>query len=75
MSDATPSSSPVSGMHSPATRDGTPGLLDADQRARFWREGYLVAGEAVSDAQLSALRRAFDRWVAESAAHVEVGQG
>ncbi|MGF1609555.1 MAG: phytanoyl-CoA dioxygenase family protein [Kiloniellales bacterium] len=43
-------------------------LSDA-QRQAFARDGYLVAEEAVSPAQLAALRRQLDAWIEESRGH------
>ncbi|MDX1432174.1 MAG: phytanoyl-CoA dioxygenase family protein [Gammaproteobacteria bacterium] len=46
-------------------------MLSREQIDAFWRDGYLVAERAVSDAQLAALGRDIERWVEESRAHRE----
>jgi ectoine hydroxylase-related dioxygenase (phytanoyl-CoA dioxygenase family) len=43
--------------------------LTREQVERFWRDGFLVAEEAVTAAQLAALRAEIDRWVEASRAH------
>ena len=37
-------------------------MLTREQYERFWREGYLVVEEAVTPAQLAALRAAIAGW-------------
>ncbi len=44
-------------------------MLSRDQVERFWRDGYLMAEEALSAAQLAALRAEIEGWVQESRAH------
>ena len=44
-------------------------MLQREQIDRFWRDGYLVAENAVSVEQLERLRNAIDEWVEESRAH------
>jgi ectoine hydroxylase-related dioxygenase (phytanoyl-CoA dioxygenase family) len=43
-------------------------LTDA-QKDAFWRDGYLMAPDAVTAGELAALREQFDGWVAESRGH------
>ena len=43
--------------------------LSASQKEQFWREGVLVVEDAVSDADLSAMRSVFQEWVDESRDH------
>ena len=43
--------------------------LTEDQKAQFWRDGFLVVAEAVRADQLADLRRVFSGWVEESRAH------
>ena len=43
--------------------------LDQTQIDAFWRDGYLVAGNAVTPTQLAALRADISAWVEESRAH------
>lgn len=43
--------------------------LSKNQAAQFWREGALVVEDAVTPAQLSALRRDFEVWVDQSRRH------
>src|SRR3954462_1719197 len=42
-----------------------PALTEA-QRGSFWQNGYLMAPDAVTPAELGALRRDFGAWVEES---------
>ena len=44
-------------------------MLSEVQIEQFWRDGCLVAKDAVTPAQLAALRAEIDRWVEESRAH------
>ena len=44
-------------------------VLSDEQIAGFWRDGVLVAHDAVTPEQLSALRADWDAWVQESRAH------
>ena len=43
--------------------------LTQEQRDAFWRDGYLVAEEAVTPAQLAALKAEIASWVEQSRAH------
>jgi ectoine hydroxylase-related dioxygenase (phytanoyl-CoA dioxygenase family) len=43
--------------------------LTREQCDAFWRDGYLVAEDAVTPAELAALRAEIDKWVDESRAH------
>ena len=43
--------------------------LSREQRDAFWRDGYLVAEEAVTSAELSALKAEIVSWVEQSRAH------
>ncbi|WP_282608931.1 phytanoyl-CoA dioxygenase family protein [Pelagibius sp. Alg239-R121] len=43
--------------------------LSQRQKDQFWRDGVLVVEEAVTSAELAALREAFLEWVDESKAH------
>ena len=43
-----------------------PAVLTDQQQAFFWRNGYLVLENAVTEQQLAALRNDFDAWVDES---------
>ena len=45
--------------------------LTEAQIEAFWRDGFLIAEDAVSAAQLDALRTGFEAWVAESREHAE----
>ena len=45
--------------------------LSEEQKSRFWTDGYLIVENAVTDAQLSDLRRDFNDWVEESRTHNE----
>ena len=45
--------------------------LTEAQKDQFWRDGFLVVEDAVTPAQLSALRDTFDEWVEESREHKE----
>lgn len=45
-------------------------MLSQAQIERFWEDGYIVAEEAVTPAQLAGLRREMAGWVEESRAHV-----
>lgn len=47
-----------------------PALTDA-KKDSFWRDGYLMAPDAVTAAELAALRRDFDAWVEESRGHAQ----
>lgn len=44
-------------------------LLTQEQKDAFWRDGYLVVGDAVTADALTALQRKFKIWVGESRAH------
>ena len=44
-------------------------MLSREQTDRFWRDGYLVAENAVSADQLRKLQLSIDEWVDESRAH------
>lgn len=44
-------------------------MLTREEIDRFWRDGYLVAKDAVTREQLGLLRRSIDDWVQESRAH------
>lgn len=44
-------------------------MLDREQTARFWRDGYLVVADAVTADQLDRIRRRLDAWVDASRAH------
>jgi ectoine hydroxylase-related dioxygenase (phytanoyl-CoA dioxygenase family) len=44
-------------------------MLSEAQTEQFWRDGYVVAADAVTPAQLAALRRELAVWVEESRAH------
>ena len=44
-------------------------MLSETQVKQFWQDGCLVAEDAVTPAQLAALRREIDGWVEESRAH------
>jgi ectoine hydroxylase-related dioxygenase (phytanoyl-CoA dioxygenase family) len=43
--------------------------LTSEQKDQFWRDGVLVVEDAVTPAQLAALRATFDGWVEESKSH------
>ena len=45
--------------------------LTQQQQKFFWRNGYLVVPDAVSDATLVELRQTFQNWVEESREHAE----
>jgi ectoine hydroxylase-related dioxygenase (phytanoyl-CoA dioxygenase family) len=45
-------------------------VLSRDQIDAFWRDGYLMVEDAVTPAQLAALRAEIAGWVEESRAHV-----
>ncbi len=45
--------------------------LTQQQQKFFWRNGYLVVPDAVSDATLLELRQTFQNWVEESREHAE----
>ena len=49
----------------------TPKVLTAEQVAAFDRDGFLVVEDAVTPAQLAALRDDFQGWVEESRGHAE----
>ena len=44
--------------------------LSESQKEQFWREGVLVVEDAVSNADLTALRTVFQEWVDESRDHL-----
>ena len=44
--------------------------LSDSQKEQFWREGVLVVEDAVSNADLTALRTVFQEWVDESRDHL-----
>ena len=44
-------------------------MLSGEQRDKFWRDGYLLAENAVSGEQLSRLQEDIHQWVEESRAH------
>ncbi|MBB25250.1 MAG: restriction endonuclease subunit S [Geminicoccus sp.] len=46
-------------------------MLSNEQVDAFWRDGVIVAEDAVTPEQLAALRAVFDGWVDESRAHAE----
>ncbi|MEC8275124.1 MAG: phytanoyl-CoA dioxygenase family protein [Pseudomonadota bacterium] len=46
-------------------------MLSTEQIDAFWRDGVVVAEDAVTPEQLAALRSVFDGWVDESRAHAE----
>ena len=45
--------------------------LTQEQRDKFWRDGYLMVEDAVTDEVLAALRSEIGKWVEESRAHAE----
>jgi len=49
----------------------SPSMLSPEQVDAFWRDGVVVAEDAVTPEQLAALRAVFDGWVEESRAHAE----
>ena len=49
----------------------SPSILSTEQVDAFWRDGVVVAEDAVTPEQLAALRAVFDGWVDESRAHAE----
>ena len=49
----------------------SPNMLSPEQVDAFWRDGVVVAEDAVTPEQLAALRAVFDGWVEESRAHAE----
>ena len=49
----------------------SPNMLSPEQADAFWRDGVVVAEDAVTPEQLAALRAVFDGWVEESRAHAE----
>ena len=49
----------------------SPNMLSSEQVDAFWRDGVVVAEDAVTPEQLAALRAVFDGWVEESRAHAE----
>jgi len=49
----------------------SPNMLSPEQVDAFWRDGVVVAEDAVTPEQLAALRAVFDGWVGESRAHAE----
>lgn len=46
-------------------------MLSEARTEQFWRDGYVVAADAVTPAQLAALRRELAGWVEESRAHAK----
>ena len=44
-------------------------MLSKAQIDQFWRDGYLVAPDAVTPAELAAMRAQIAEWVEESRAH------
>ena len=46
-------------------------MLSTEQIEDFWRDGYLVVADAVSSAELGALRAQISEWVEDSRAHTE----
>jgi len=44
-------------------------ILDQSQKDTFWRDGFLLVPNAVTPAQLAALRAEIAKWVEESRAH------
>lgn len=46
-------------------------MLTRGQMDQFWRDGFLVAEDAVTPAQLDAMRADIARWVEESRAHTK----
>lgn len=49
----------------------SPSMLSSAQVDAFWRDGVVVAEDAVTPEQLAALRAVFDGWVEESRAYAE----
>ena len=49
----------------------SPNMLSPEQVDAFWRDGVVVAEDAVTPEQLAALRAVFDGWVQESRTHAE----
>jgi len=49
----------------------SPSMLSPEQVDAFWRDGVVVAEDAVTPEQLAALRAVFDGWVEESRAYAE----
>ena len=47
------------------------GILTKAQKDSFWRDGFIVADDAVSADDLSALRQVFEGWVSESRDHTQ----
>ena len=45
--------------------------LTQSQKDQFWRDGVLIVEDAVSNAELSSLRKVFAGWVEESRNHIE----
>jgi hypothetical protein len=46
-------------------------MLNKTQIDRFWRDGYLVVPDAVTPAELAAMRAQIESWVQESSTHRE----
>ncbi len=46
-------------------------MLNEQPKAQFWKEGYLLVENVVSQESLQAMKEAFADWVEESRAHVE----
>ncbi len=46
-------------------------MLNEQQKAQFWKEGYLLVENVVSQESLQAMKEAFADWVEESRAHTE----
>jgi hypothetical protein len=45
--------------------------LTREQYDAFWRDGYLMVEDAVTPAQLAALKADIDSWVEQSRAHLQ----
>lgn len=46
-------------------------MLTREQVDQFWRDGYIVADDAVTDAQLAAMRADIETWVEDSRPHTK----
>ncbi|MGQ7845604.1 phytanoyl-CoA dioxygenase family protein [Granulosicoccus sp. 3-233] len=46
-------------------------MLNEQQKAQFWKDGYLLVENVVSPANLQAMKEDFASWVEESRAHTE----
>ncbi len=46
-------------------------MLNEQQKAQFWRDGYLLVENVVSDENLQAMKETFAAWVEESRTHAE----